>query len=372
MADLTLRQIKKAYGSLNILHGIDLDIKSGEFIVFVGPSGCGKSTLLRTIAGLEEITSGDAARSPAGSVNDVPPSKRGIAMVFQSYALYPHMTVYDNMAFGMKIARENKAEIDRRVRQAAEILQLTKYLDRLPKAMSGGQRQRVAIGRAIVRNPKVFLFDEPLSNLDAALRVATRIEIAKLKESHAQHHDDLRHPRPGRGDDARRPHRRAEGRPCRAGRHADGALPPSGQPVRRAVHRLAGDEHRAGDDREGRARRLPSPCRRAARSTFPSRRPPMPQATSISFGVRPEDLRIATGENVLFEGRVDYVEQLGEVQLVYLDIGRADVPLVVKLPGNAEVKRDAGAQGRRRPGTLHIFNAEGRSFASVAATAKAA
>ena len=182
MADLTLRGIKKAYGSLHILHGIDLDIKSGEFIVFVGPSGCGKSTLLRSIAGLEEITSGTL--EIAGEVvNDVPPSKRGIAMVFQSYALYPHMTVYDNMAFGMKIARESKTEIDRRVRQAADILQLTKYLERLPKALSGGQRQRVAIGRAIVRNPKVFLFDEPLSNLDAALRVATRIEIAKLKES---------------------------------------------------------------------------------------------------------------------------------------------------------------------------------------------
>ncbi len=246
MADLTLRQIKQAYGSLNILHGIDLDIESGEFIVFVGPSGCGKSTLLRTIAGLEEITSGEL-KIAGEVVNDVPPSKRGIAMVFQSYALYPHMTVYDNMAFGMKIARENKAEIDRRVKQAAEILQLTKYLDRLPKAMSGGQRQRVAIGRAIVRNPKVFLFDEPLSNLDAALRVATRIEIAKLKESMPATtmiyvtHDQVE----------AMTHRRAEGWPRRAGRHADGALSPSGQSVRGAVHRLAGDEHRAGDRREG-------------------------------------------------------------------------------------------------------------------------
>ncbi|TIU78493.1 MAG: ATP-binding cassette domain-containing protein, partial [Mesorhizobium sp.] len=164
MADVTLNQVKKSYGNLNILHGIDLDIKSGEFIVFVGPSGCGKSTLLRSIAGLEEITSG-VLQIDGEVVNDVPPSKRGIAMVFQSYALYPHMTVYDNMAFSMKIGKESKAEIDKRVRQAAEILQLTKYLDRLPKAMSGGQRQRVAIGRAIVRNPKVFLFDEPLSNL---------------------------------------------------------------------------------------------------------------------------------------------------------------------------------------------------------------
>jgi len=182
MADLTLRDVRKSYGGMEILHGIDLDIASGEFVVFVGPSGCGKSTLLRCIAGLEDITSGEM-RIDGERMNEVPPSRRGIAMVFQSYALYPHMSVYDNMAFSLKIAGERKAEIDRRVRQAAERLQLSAYLDRVPKALSGGQRQRVAIGRAIVRNPRVFLFDEPLSNLDAALRVATRIEIAKLKES---------------------------------------------------------------------------------------------------------------------------------------------------------------------------------------------
>ncbi len=181
MTGLLLKDIRKSYGAVDVIHGIDLDIKEGEFVVFVGPSGCGKSTLLRMIAGLEEITGGDMFID-GERVNDVPPSKRGIAMVFQSYALYPHMTVYDNMAFGMRIARESKEEIDRRVRGAADMLQLTPYLDRLPKALSGGQRQRVAIGRAICRNPKVFLFDEPLSNLDAALRVATRIEIAKLSE----------------------------------------------------------------------------------------------------------------------------------------------------------------------------------------------
>ena len=184
MTGLTLKDIRKSYGSVDVLHGIDLDMKQGEFIVFVGPSGCGKSTLLRMIAGLEAITGGEMYID-GHLVNDVPPSKRGIAMVFQSYALYPHMTVFDNMAFGMKIAGESKQEIDRRVRAAAESLQLTKYLDRLPKALSGGQRQRVAIGRAICRDPKVFLFDEPLSNLDAALRVATRIEIARLNEQMA-------------------------------------------------------------------------------------------------------------------------------------------------------------------------------------------
>ena len=182
MAGLSLTNIKKSYGTVDVIHGIDLEINQGEFIVFVGPSGCGKSTLLRMIAGLEKITGGTMVID-GEVVNDVPPAKRGIAMVFQSYALYPHMTVYDNMAFGMRIAKESKAEIDRRVRDAADILQLGEYLDRLPKALSGGQRQRVAIGRAICRNPKVFLFDEPLSNLDAALRVATRIEIARLHES---------------------------------------------------------------------------------------------------------------------------------------------------------------------------------------------
>ncbi|MEK1870308.1 MAG: ATP-binding cassette domain-containing protein, partial [Ensifer adhaerens] len=182
MADLSLRNIRKAYGDLEVLHGIDLEMRSGEFIVFVGPSGCGKSTLLRSIAGLETITSGDLVIN-GERMNAVAPSKRGISMVFQSYALYPHMTVYENMAFGLRIAGTPKAEIDMRVRKAGEILQLDEYLQRQPKALSGGQRQRVAIGRAIVRNPRVFLFDEPLSNLDAALRVATRIEIAKLKQS---------------------------------------------------------------------------------------------------------------------------------------------------------------------------------------------
>lgn len=176
---LRLRDIKKSYGRLDVIHGIDLDIEPGEFAAFVGPSGCGKTTLLRMIAGLEDISSGQLFIGEQ-AVNDLPPSERGVAMVFQSYALYPHKTVYDNMAFGLKIAKVPKGEIDRRVRETAAILQLTDYLQRLPKALSGGQRQRVAIGRAIVRNPKVFLFDEPLSNLDAALRTKMRVELATL------------------------------------------------------------------------------------------------------------------------------------------------------------------------------------------------
>ena len=179
MANVRLVDVKKAFGAVEVLKGVDLEIADGEFIVFVGPSGCGKSTLLRTIAGLEEATTGLVSIGDR-VVNDLSPSDRGIAMVFQSYALYPHMTAYENMAFGLKLARTDKGEIDRRVRAAAEALSITDYLDRKPKAMSGGQRQRVAIGRAIVREPRVFLFDEPLSNLDAALRVRMRYEFARL------------------------------------------------------------------------------------------------------------------------------------------------------------------------------------------------
>ncbi|TXT35087.1 MAG: trehalose/maltose ABC transporter nucleotide binding/ATPase [Comamonadaceae bacterium] len=178
-SDVRLRNIQKVYNKVSVIHGIDLDIEPGEFVVFVGPSGCGKTTLLRMIAGLEEISSGSLTIG-GQAVKDLPPSERGVAMVFQSYALYPHKTVFDNMAFALKIAKVPKPEIERRVKEAAEILQLGDYLERLPKALSGGQRQRVAIGRAIVRDPKVFLFDEPLSNLDAALRTKMRVELATL------------------------------------------------------------------------------------------------------------------------------------------------------------------------------------------------
>ncbi|KQW79862.1 ABC transporter ATP-binding protein [Brevundimonas sp. Root1279] len=181
MADVRLTGVTKRFGTTEVLKGIDLEIEDGEFVVFVGPSGCGKSTLLRTIAGLEEANGGDISIG-GKRVNDLSPSERGIAMVFQSYALYPHMSVYENMAFGLKLAKADKAEIDRRVRAAAETLNITDYLDRKPKALSGGQRQRVAIGRSIVREPEVFLFDEPLSNLDAALRVRMRYEFASLHE----------------------------------------------------------------------------------------------------------------------------------------------------------------------------------------------
>ena len=179
MAGLKLVGVQKHYGNVKTLHGIDLTIEDGEFIVFVGPSGCGKSTLLRSICGLEEITAGDLYIGNQ-RMNEVPPAKRGIAMVFQSYALYPHMSVAENMAFGLKLAGSDKRSTQEAVQRAAQILRIEALLERKPKELSGGQRQRVAIGRAIVRKPDVFLFDEPLSNLDAALRVQMRIELANL------------------------------------------------------------------------------------------------------------------------------------------------------------------------------------------------
>jgi ABC-type sugar transport system ATPase subunit len=361
MADLTLRQVRKAYGQVEILHGIDLDIKSGEFIVFVGPSGCGKSTLLRTIAGLEDISSG-TLQIDGETVNDVPPSKRGIAMVFQSYALYPHMTVYDNMAFGMRIARAPKEEIDRRVKAAADILQLTPYLARLPRALSGGQRQRVAIGRAIVRNPKVFLFDEPLSNLDAALRVATRIEIAKLKESMPATtmiyvtHDQVE----------------AMTLADRIVVLKDGYIEQVGSPME--LYKNPGNLFVARFIGSPSMNILPATVSRAGARTevklpeghnveVPVETPANAAGAKVHFGVRPEDLRVAReGEAVFLEGKVDYVEQLGEVQLVYLDIGRADEPLVVKLPGGAPVERGAPLRLTASAEDLHLFAEDGSSL----------
>ncbi len=360
MADLTLRQVRKAYGALEILHGIDLDIRSGEFIVFVGPSGCGKSTLLRTIAGLEDITSGTLAID-GEAVNDVPPSKRGIAMVFQSYALYPHMTVYDNMAFGMRIARAPKDEIDRRVRSAADILQLTTYLERLPKALSGGQRQRVAIGRAIVRNPKVFLFDEPLSNLDAALRVATRIEIAKLKESmpnttmiYVTHDQVEAMTLADRIVVLKDGHIEQVGSPMELYKNPGNLFVAKfiGSPAMNILHSTV--------SRAGAVSSIALPGGQSVE--VPIGTPADAAGRPVHFGVRPEDLRIAEAGPFLLEGMVDYVEQLGEVQLVYVDIGRKDEPLVVKLPGDQPVARGEKLRLGAASDTLHLFAEDGTSF----------
>ncbi|MCF1504297.1 ABC transporter ATP-binding protein [Afifella sp. H1R] len=359
MVGVALKQVKKSYGNHEVLHGIDLNIDPGEFIVFVGPSGCGKSTLLRVIAGLEEMTSGEL-RIGGRLMNDVPPAKRGIAMVFQSYALYPHMTVYDNMAFSMKIAREKKAKIDARVRQAAEILQLTPYLNRLPKALSGGQRQRVAIGRAIVRNSEVFLFDEPLSNLDAALRVATRIEVAKLKESLPDTtmiyvtHDQVE----------------AMTLADRIVVLRDGCIEQVGTPeelyreptnlfVAQFIGSPAMNLVRAQIEKPGPKTLIA--YANGTRMQVPVPTPASAKGAAVDIGVRPEELRITEGEH-LFEGIVDYAEYLGEVQLVYFKTEDDAHPVIAKLPGNVHVERGARLKLGADVGSLHVFDAEGRAF----------
>ena len=360
MAGVVLKDIRKAYGQVKVLHGIDLDIKQGEFVVFVGPSGCGKSTLLRMISGLESITGGEMFNDNQ-LVNEVPPSRRGIAMVFQSYALYPHMTVYDNMAFGMRIAKESKQEIDRRVRSAAEILQLTPYLDRLPKALSGGQRQRVAIGRAICRNPKVFLFDEPLSNLDAALRVATRIEIAKLNEAMPDTtmiyvtHDQVE-----AMTLADRIVVLSAGRIEQVGAPLELYERPHNLFVARfigspAMNIIPATITETGETttvslRGGKSVRLPI----ATAATE--------KGKAASFGVRPEDLSIAIGEEYLFEGQVSIVEALGEVTLLYIE-GLADQePIIAKIPGILDAKKGNAMRFAADPAKLHLFDAEGKSY----------
>jgi alpha-glucoside transport system ATP-binding protein len=360
MTGLVLKDIRKAYGQVKVLHGIDLEIKEGEFVVFVGPSGCGKSTLLRMIAGLEDITGGELYID-GQLVNDVPPSKRGIAMVFQSYALYPHMTVYDNMAFGMRIAGESKEEIDRRVRSAANILQLGPYLDRLPKALSGGQRQRVAIGRAICRNPKVFLFDEPLSNLDAALRVATRIEIAKLNEQMADTtmiyvtHDQVE-----AMTLADRIVVLSAGRIEQVGPPLELYERPANLFVARFIGSPAMNIMPVSVIGTGDATRIQ--LKDGSEVTVDVATSASDQGKAASFGVRPEDLAIATGDEFLFEGVVDIVEALGEVTLLYVNGPVEEEPVVVKLPGIVDVKKGQTLRFSADKTKLHLFDADGQTY----------
>ncbi|MDR9775569.1 sn-glycerol-3-phosphate ABC transporter ATP-binding protein UgpC [Rhizobium hidalgonense] len=360
MTGLTLKDIRKSYGSVDVLHGIDLDIKQGEFIVFVGPSGCGKSTLLRMIAGLEAITGGEMYID-GHLVNDVPPSKRGIAMVFQSYALYPHMTVFDNMAFGMKIAGESKQEIDRRVKAAAESLQLTQYLGRLPKALSGGQRQRVAIGRAICRDPKVFLFDEPLSNLDAALRVATRIEIARLNEQMADTtmiyvtHDQVE-----AMTLADRIVVLSAGNIEQVGAPLDLYERPANLFVAKFIGSPAMNIIPATVAATGNQTTVTLTGGMSVTLDVPTGA--SEAGKQASFGVRPEDLRIADGADYLFEGEVSIVEALGEVTLLYIEGLVPGEPIVVKLPGIYDVKKGQRMRFAADMQKLHLFDATGHTY----------
>jgi len=358
MADLTLTKIGKSYGEVDVLKDIDLDIKAGELIVFVGPSGCGKSTLLRMIAGLERISSGEL-RIDGLRVNDMPPAQRGIAMVFQSYALYPHMTVRQNMEFALKIAKKGRQDIDKAVDNAARILQLTPYLDRLPKALSGGQRQRVAIGRAIVRDPKVYLFDEPLSNLDAALRVATRIEIAQLKEAMPDRtmiyvtHDQVE----------------AMTLASRIVVLANKGIAQVGTPLE--LYERPETEFVAQFIGSPQMNLLPAVITATGAQTtvvledggmaismVPTT--DSDRGMKVNVGVRPEDLTITEGPG-LFTGTVEIVEALGEVTLLYFGSEPGAAHMIAKLPGIHAGLRHAKVSLTAAPEKVHLFHA-GRSL----------
>ncbi|PKO38179.1 MAG: ABC transporter ATP-binding protein [Betaproteobacteria bacterium HGW-Betaproteobacteria-6] len=357
MAAITLRQLAKRFGKTQVIKDIDLEIADKEFIVFVGPSGCGKSTLLRLIAGLEDLDSGEI-RFDGAAVNDLKPAERGIAMVFQSYALYPHMTVYQNMAFGLKLAKLGKAGIDERVRKAAGILQIEHLLDRKPKALSGGQRQRVAIGRAIVRQPRVFLFDEPLSNLDAALRVQMRIEIAKLHRELDATMIYVTHDQVEAMTLASRIVVLNGGRIEQCGT----PLTLYHHPANLFVAGFIGSPQMnflpatiaAVDDREitvelANGMRLPV--------AVPDTRNAM-IGQSLTLGLRPEHLQVDGNGIASLSGRIMAVENLGSESYLYVEQAHG-TPLVVKSTGNAS----AGIGERISVGipahACHFFNADG-------------
>ncbi|WP_305986963.1 ABC transporter ATP-binding protein [Roseibium sp. MMSF_3544] len=360
MTSLSLKDVCKSYGEVEVLRDINLEIEQGELIVFVGPSGCGKSTLLRMIAGLEKITGGTLEIDDV-VVNDVPPAQRGIAMVFQSYALYPHMTVYDNMAFALKLAHKSKEEIDKAVKSAAETLQLTQYLDRLPKALSGGQRQRVAIGRSIVRDPKVFLFDEPLSNLDAALRVATRIEIAQLKESMPEStmiyvtHDQVEAMTLAtrivvlHGGDVEQ-----FGAPLELYERPANTFVAQfiGSPAMNLIEATvtatgATTSVQMGD---------------GGHADVPIASLDSDQGTTVKLGVRPEDLTVTEGDDYLISAEVEMVEALGETTVLYFKSRNGESSLIAKLPGIHLIAKGTTIRLTAVPEKLHLFNSEGKSF----------
>ncbi len=355
MANLKLTDVEKTYGgTVQVLRDINLDIEQGELIVFVGPSGCGKSTLLRMIAGLEKITGGELVIDDM-VVNDVPPSERGIAMVFQSYALYPHMTVRDNMAFALKIAGDSKDEIDRKVKAAAEKLQLENFLDRLPKALSGGQRQRVAIGRSIVRDPKVYLFDEPLSNLDASLRVATRIQIAQLKEEMPEStmiyvtHDQVE-----AMTLASRIVVLAGGGVAQVGSPLTLYEKPNSTFVAKFIGSPAMNLLGGKIVGTGAVTTLQMNEGGVITSTYPSTEADM--GAAVEVGIRPEDMVETDAADFAFHGKVEITEALGEVTLLYFEKSAPDHdPVIGKLAGIHKNLRGTDVKLGAAPEKVHVF-----------------
>ena len=356
MAEVTLCDIYKSFDKTEVIHGISCEIHNGEFIVILGPSGCGKSTVLRMIAGLEVITAGDI-KIDGKVVNELEPAQRDIAMVFQNYALYPHMTVYKNMAYGLKIRRMPKAEIEKRVRKAAQILELSDYLNRKPRQLSGGQRQRVAMGRCIVREPKVFLFDEPLSNLDAKLRVQMRLELRNLHESLGitsvyVTHDQVEAMTLG----------------DRLVIMKDGYVEQIGSPLevyeRPATKFVAGFigspamnffTARLNDD--GKTLELAG----GERLTIPANTAIANNVKTVSVGIRPEHFQLASdGDREVLHMTVDHVETLGADTLIHGHYGRDHSFFTFRMPGIRLFKKGTDLPLLIPPENLHLFDEESK------------
>jgi len=345
VAGLTLRGVRKSFGDTHVIHDVDLDVHHGEFVVFVGPSGCGKSTLLRMICGLEPVSGGDVSIG-GRRVNDVPAAQRGLALVFQSYALYPHMTVRQNMAFGLENLRTPRAEIDARIAEAARMLRLEPYLARKPTALSGGQRQRVAIGRAIVREPEIFLFDEPLSNLDAELRVGMRAELTQLHRRLGTTMIYVTHDQ------------------VEAMTMADkivvlraGQVEQAGPPLE--LYNSPANQFVAGFIGSPRMNFLPG--RMGADGvavdglgSVAVTRPGLRPGDAVTLGIRPEHLREGPGA----AATVASVEQLGGLSFVRLQ----QHDMVLQLPGQTRLRPDDPVSLHLPPEHLHVFDAEGRTL----------
>tara|TARA_Y100000590_G_C15703187_1_gene1007555 strand:+ start:1349 stop:2455 length:1107 start_codon:yes stop_codon:yes gene_type:complete len=358
VADINVNTVNKYYGDVHVIKDISLDIKSQSFTVLVGPSGCGKSTMLRMIAGLEDINSGTISID-GQVVNDLPPKQRNIAMVFQSYALYPHMSVFDNMAFGLKLEKRSKDEINERVQEAAKILQIQDYLQRKPKQLSGGQRQRVAIGRAITRKPKVFLFDEPLSNLDAALRVQMRVELAKL-------HDQLNATMIYVTHDQTEAMTLAddivvldEGVISQSGSPMDLYSHPSnlfvagfiGSPKMNFISTKISSSSSSSTEVD-----LFGQSKLAISKTSSN----TSEGDQIQLGIRPEHLLVNQDADASWEGKVFVVEKLGSGTFLYLE--KEGEPLVVEAEGDSNIKVGDTVKVGFSASRCHLFGNDSQAF----------
>ena len=358
VADVNINTVNKYYGDVHVIKDVSLDIKSQSFTVLVGPSGCGKSTMLRMIAGLEDINSGTISID-GQVVNDLPPKQRNIAMVFQSYALYPHMTVFDNMAFGLKLEKRSKDEINERVQEAARILQIEDYLHRKPKQLSGGQRQRVAIGRAITRKPKVFLFDEPLSNLDAALRVQMRVELAKL-------HDQLNATMIYVTHDQTEAMTLAndivvldEGIVSQKGSPMDLYNNPNnlfvggfiGSPKMNFISTKI--ISKSGDKTE-------VDIMGSSKISIPKTSASASEGDSVELGIRPEHLTVNQSGDASWESKVFVVEKLGSGTFLYLE--KEGEPLVVETDGDSNIKVGDTVKVGFDAARCHLFDSSKQAF----------